>query len=328
MLIYVLPKKEAIEEIKGYFSTDREFLEELFLATTSDVVMDITEDNIKELKDNVELWVQGYAIPLEVLEEARRIKAGELSTLEFKEDFEAVLTKDDLKAEPDANHEYSEHFAGLVEGKNVLDIASGFGWIPVFLSRNKKVFALDYSYNNRIIYDKDRTYIEDTTIELFSGYPEGIVFIQNEKLETYADFSELFWRAHGAEANNITVLQGNARNLKEALSVRDNMRVSLKEENIEAVTCFFGLNHIAKNWEKVIREIYSLLKEGGTAYFALYSEFLEKFPLKGFYDWTAALEIEIIPLKRFLEEVERVGFKYSIVKHPRTDLYTIVILEK
>ncbi len=328
MLIYVLPKKEAIEEIKGYFSTDRDFLEELFLAITRDVVMDIPEDNIKELKDNIELWVQGYAIPLEVLEEVRRIKAGKTSTLEFKEDFEAVLTEDDLKAEPDANYEYSEHFAGLVEGKTVLDIASGFGWIPVFLSRNKKVLALDYSYNNRIIYDKDRTYIEDTTIELFPGYPEGRVFLQYEKLETYADFAELFWRAQGAEVNNITVLQGNARNLKEALSVRDNMKVSLKEENIEVVTCFFGLNHIAKNWKKVISEVYSLLNEGGKAYFAIYSEFLEKFPLKGFYDWTEALEIEIIPLKRFCEEVERAGFKYSIVEHSRTDLYTIVILEK
>ena len=75
MLIYVLPKKEAIEKIKGYFSTDRDFLEELFLAITRDVVMDIPEDNIKELKDNIEIWVQGYAIPLEVLEEVRRIKA-------------------------------------------------------------------------------------------------------------------------------------------------------------------------------------------------------------------------------------------------------------
>ena len=61
---------------------------------------------------------------------------------------------------------------------------------------------------------------------------------------------------------------------------------------------------------------------GDPIFFSKHNRRMEKFAK------LANLEIEIIPLKRFLEEVERAGFKYSIVEHSRTDLYTIVILEK
>ncbi len=328
MLMYALPKDEALEKIKGYFSLDREFLEELFLATAQDVVMEIPEEALEELKRNVELWLQGYAVPLEVLEEAKRIKEGNPFISELKDAFKVVIPGEDLTAEPDANYNFSKHFSELVEGNVVLDLASGFGWIPVFLSRKKRVLALDYSYNNRIIYEEDRIYIEGTTIELFPGYPEGRAFLREKKLEIYADFAELFWEAQDAKLENIVILQGDAKNLKEALSIKENKKIPLREEEIKAVTCFFGLNHIGRGWEKVVKEVYSLLKEGGKAYFALYSEHLEKFPLKGFYDWTEALEIEIIPLKNFLSEAERAGFSAEVVEHPREDLYSIVVLEK
>jgi len=319
MYTYALPRGEALEKVASYFSLERGFLEELYLATTSEVVVEIPPQAIEDLKENVELWRQGYALPLEVLKEAMRIKEGE--ALYEEGDFEVFLPGEDLEAEPDSNYQWAEHFCSLVEGKNVLDLAAGFGWVPPILSRSRRVYALDSSYGRRVVYGEKSTYVEGTNIELFPGYPGGRVFLRERGVKTYADFAALFWEKQGANLGNIRLLQEDALNLSSKFSFEG-------KNEIDSVTCFFGLNHIGKGWQRVLSGVSSLLPPRSKAYFALYSELLGKFPLKGFYDWTRALELEIIPLESFLKEARKGGFSARELRHQREKVYHVVELTR
>lgn len=225
MTRYGLPRRGALGKIGSYFSLDRGFLEELYLSTTSEVVSEIPESAIEELEENVKLWREGYALPLEVLREARRIK--ENSSSIDMEDFEAILHGEELLAEPDSDYGKARNFCSQVTGRVVLDIASGFGWIPLLLSRGKRVFALDSSYLNQIIYGRERVYIEGTSIELFPDFPEGRALLREEKLERFADFAWLFWEQHEARLEDIVMLQGDASNLGEALALNGGKKINL-----------------------------------------------------------------------------------------------------
>ncbi|WP_456474315.1 class I SAM-dependent methyltransferase, partial [Candidatus Pyrohabitans sp.] len=302
---YVLLEDAALTKVRDYLSDDRRLLEELYLALAPEPVLEIEDEALALLRENVHLWRQGYAIPLAVLEELERLSGRELEL-----GFLAMLSGEELEAEPDANIAFAREFCDSVRGERVLDIASGFGWVPVLLSSRAHVYALDSAYENPIVYGEDRIYIAGTTIELFPGFTEGQAFIRanREKFTRYADFAKLFWEKHGAELENITLLQGDASDLS-------------LTQTFDSVTIFFGLNHIGKAWRRVLSEALRVLCEGGKLHIAIYREHLAKFPLKGAYDWAEQLGVEIIALEELLKEAKALGLKPEVKRHSGEELY-------
>lgn len=309
---YVLLEETALTKVRDYLSEDRRLLEELYLALAPEPVLEIEDEALALLRENVHLWRQGYAIPLSVLEELERLSGRELEL-----GFLAMLSGEELEAEPDANITFAREFCGSVTGEKVLDIASGFGWVPVLLSSKAHVYALDSAYENPIVYEEERIYIEGTTIELFPGFTEGQAFIRanREKFTRYADFAKLFWEKHGAELENITLLQGDASNLS-------------LTQTFDSVTIFFGLNHIGKAWRQVLSEALRVLRRHGKLHIAIYREYLAKFPLKGAYDWAEQLDVEIIALEELLKEARALGLKPEVKRHSGEELYHMVEMEK
>ncbi len=322
--LYVLLSDDALARVRHLLRDDREFLEELYLALASEPVLEIDDNALELLGDNIALWKRGYALPLTVLEELERFSGKELEL-----GFVAMLSSDELEAEPDANYAFAREFCGYVKGERVLDVASGFGWVPVLLSERAQVYALDSAYANPIVYGEDRIYIEGTTIELFPGFPEGQAFIRanREKFIRYADFARLFWERHGARLENITLLQGDASSLSTARTLEGDSPLTLTEA-FDSVTIFFGLNHIGKAWRRVLGEACGALREGGTIHVAIYKEYLARFPLKGAYDWAEQLGIEIVPLEELLKEAEALGLKPKLRRHSGESLYHMVVMEK
>lgn len=321
--MYVLLDEASLDRIKDLLTEDRKLLEELYLALASEPVLEIEEDAIELLKSNLALWKQGYAIPMTALEELERFAGRELEL-----GFVAMLGEEELEAEPDASYTFAEEFCSHVRGKKVLDVASGFGWVPVLLSKSAHVFALDSAYDNPIVYEEDRIYIAGTTIELFPGFPEGQAFIRanRERFTRYADFARLFWERQGAKLENITMLKGDAADLRSVSSL-DGEQVKL-EEAFDSVTIFFGLNHVGGAWRRVLREASCALRRGGRLHVAIYREYLAKFPLKGAYDWTEQLGITIMPLGALVEEAEALGLKVRVIRHSGERLYHMLEMEK
>ena len=319
---YVLLSEESLDRVRRLLREDRSFLEELYLALATEPVLEIQEEALELLRQNLSFWRRGYAIPLRALEELERLSGEELEL-----DYEAMLGSEELEAEPDASYAFAREFCARVEGESVLDIASGFGWVPVLLSQRAQVYALDSAYENPIVYGEDRIYIAGTTIELFPGFPEGQAFIRanRERFTRYADFARLFWERHGARLEHITLLQGDASELG---SVRCLGKGALPE-SFDSVTIFFGLNHVGKAWRRVLREASRALREQGRLHVALYREYLARFPLKGAYDWAEQLDIEVIPLEELLKEAESLDLRARLVRGHRGEaLYHMVVMEK
>ncbi|NOZ59927.1 MAG: class I SAM-dependent methyltransferase [Euryarchaeota archaeon] len=322
--LYVLLSEESLARVAPLLGDDRSFLEELYLALATEPVAEIPEEELELLKENVALWRRGYAVPLRALEEVERLSGEELEL-----EFVAMLSSNELEAEPDASFAFAREFCGYVKGERVLDVASGFGWVPVLLSGRAQVYALDSAYANPIVYGEDRIYIEGTTIELFPGFPEGQAFIRanREKFTRYADFAMLFWERHGARLENITLLQGDASSLSTARTLEGDSPLKLAGA-FDSVTIFFGLNHVGRAWRRVLREACGALREGGTIHVAIYREYLARFPLKGAYDWAEQLGIEIVPLEELLKEAEALGLKPKLRRHSGESLYHMVVMEK
>jgi SAM-dependent methyltransferase len=327
--LFVLLSDDVMARVRDYLRDDREFLEELYLVLAPEPVLEIDDDALELLRDNLALWRRGYAIPLAALEEAKRFVTGNASLRSLQRGFLVMLSSEELEAEPDANYAFAKEFCSSVKGEKVLDVASGFGWVPVLLSERAHVYALDSAYKNPIIYEEDRIYIDGTTIELFPGFPEGQAFIRanREKFTCYADFARLFWEKHGAKLENITLLQGDASNLSSVRSLGGDSPLTLTEA-FDSVTIFFGLNHIGKAWRRVLSEASRVLRRHGKLHVAIYREYLAKFPLKGAYNWAEQLGIEIIPLEELLKEAEALDLKAKVKRHSGEKLYHMVEMEK
>ncbi len=329
MEFYVLLSEAALREANEYLREDRKLLEEIYLAVASEPVLEIREEALALLKENLRLWKQGYAIPIEALKEAKRFATGNPFMKSLKRGFKAVLSAEELEAEPDANYLFAREFCSSVKGSKILDLASGFGWVPVLLSRRAKVYALDSAYENKIIYEPERIRIEGTTIELFPDFPEAQNFIRaNKEIFTcYADFAKLFWEKQGANMENITLLAGSGENLS-SLRELSGAPLKLEDASFDAVTIFFGLNHVGMAWCSVLKEASRILRKHGKLHAAIYREYLARFPIKGAYNWAQQLGVEIITLEELLNEAKALNLEARIRHHSGENLYYMVEMEK
>jgi SAM-dependent methyltransferase len=325
---YVLLRPGAVKKLRtALASPSDELLEELFLALADYPVEIITQEDRELLLDNIRYWLRGYAVPSTALRELELRHPG-LRGLEEKAAL--VLSGEEIAVEPDVNLEFAREFSRHVDAREVLDVASGFGWIPVLLSKRAKVFALDKAYLNRILYQRDRIVIEGTTIELFPGSPAAREYMRRrkDKFRDYRDFACLFWSSRGAEMGNITLLQGDASNMGKCRDLTNGRDYGIASGSIEAVTCFFGFNHIP-SWREALKEVYRVLAKGGEAWITLYREYLEKFPLKFAYNWAEQLGVNMVKIKEFRELAAKLGFKINpINKYQGSTLYYLFQLKK
>ncbi len=292
MFTYILPKNAA--KLKRIFSTQQSFLEELYLALATEVVVEIDSEAVEELKSQIDRWLSGYAVPLEAIREAQRIKG-----LEERVEYELSIYEEDIRAEPDANYEFARHFCSFVEGDVIVDIASGFGWIPAILSRSRQVIAVDKNYSSEIVETPEGRFVSGTNIQIFvPGF------------KTYAEFCRAFWQNVGANLQRIEMVSGDATRLSEIPQVK----------KAQSATCFFGLNHIPE-WKEVLREAERAGIE--KIYIALYSEELAKFPVKGIYDWIERLGFQIVPIEEFKRHIAELGMNIEEIKHPNRAIYRI-----
>lgn len=313
---YALPNEAARRVIESYLKDDDAFVDELYLATSYEPVLEIEEEDRDYIRGLMSYWRKGYALPITALREIRRINTGSPSIEDLEENFLLTLLGEEIAVEPDVNLEFAREFLSHIHADKILDIASGFGWIPPLFSNRGRVLALDNSYSNRIVFEDDRIRIEGTSIELFPDWREAREYVLNrrEEFREYKDFAQLFWRFQGASLDNITILQGDAADMKNCHDLSHNREFFIEDNSMKWITCFFGLNHIGKAWKDVLRESYRVLMPKGKALIAIYKEHLEKFPLKFAYDWTEQLEIEIIKLEEFRELSEEIGFKMELTE--------------
>lgn len=292
MFTYVLPKSREL--LGRLFSKEQSFLEELYLALAEEVVVEIDEEAIEELREHIDRWLSGYAVPLEAIREAQRIRK-----VEEDIEYEMSIYEEDIEAEPDANYQFAREFCSLVREEVVLDIASGFGWIPAILSRSKHVIAVDKNYSSEIVEAPEGRFVAGTNIQIFvPGF------------KTYADFCKAFWLSVGADISRIEMISADATELSRIPEVK----------RAQVATCFFGLNHIPQ-WEKVLEEVRKAGIEN--MYVALYSEELAKFPVKGIYDWTEKLGFHIVPIEEFKSCVEGLGMHAHEVEHDNRAIYRV-----
>ncbi len=245
---------------------------------------------LKKYKDYV-YWINGYAIPENVLKEIGLSK--KYIRYSIDESF--------LVAEPDANLEIALNFCRKIfdhenmKKMRVLDIASGFGYVPALLSKRYDVIATDLNYLKRIKRIDGRFFVDNTNIEIF-------VNIDNYNLKYFYHFSRFVWKKLGGDVDRIFVISC------------DVSKIPLKDSSIDIVTCFFSFNHIS-NWKKCIDEIYRVLKHGGKVYVTLYKEILEKFPIKGSYNWLRDLSLKIIDLNEFRNYVKKLFNEILLEEH-------------
>lgn len=323
---YVLLGRGGVEKLERVLaSPGEELLEELFLALADYPVELITQEDKELLLDNIRYWRRGYAMPLTALRELE-LRYPRLRGIEHKAVL--VLEGEEIAVEPDVNLEFARGFAEYVKAGEVLDVASGFGWIPVLLSRRAKVLALDKAYLNRVIYQEDRVFIEGTTIELFPGAAGAGEYLRREGVRDYRDFARLFWSSRKAEMGNILLLQGDASDMTKCRDLTSGREYGIASGSLEAVTCFFGFNHIAP-WREALKEVYRVLAKGGEAWVTLYREYLGKFPLKFVYNWVEQLGVTMVKIKEFRELAAKLGFKVTpIDKYQGSTLYYLLRLKK
>jgi ubiquinone/menaquinone biosynthesis C-methylase UbiE len=114
--------------------------------------------------------------------------------------------------------------------------------------------------------------------------------------------------------DNIKILEGDATDMKKCYDFAKKSYVSIRRNSIQAVTCFFGLNHI-KNWKESIRDIHRILIPKGSAFITIYKEYLEKFPVKFVYGWAEKMGIQMIKKEDFLSLARSMGFKTEEIEH-------------
>lgn len=319
---YALLKTDALRLLRAALKNPRnDQIEDLFLALADFPVEEITPEDRKLLLDNISYWLKGYTPPVTALKE--------LGIRNPEKKAAVILRGEDIAVEPDVNYEFARDFVSRVRGGKILDIASGFGWIPPLLSKKARVLALDKAYLNRVVYEEDRIYIEDTTIELFPDSPSARNYLRRErKLRDYRDFALLFWNSRQADIDRITLLQGDASDFRRCRDLTRNQECSIEDASVDGVTCFFSFNHIPE-WRAALSEVYRVLKRGEDAWVTLYREYLEKFPVKFAYDWTDQLGVKIVKIKDFREQAEELGFQVSPIKDYRgTTLYFLLRLKK
>jgi SAM-dependent methyltransferase len=329
---YILPNERLLKVIRSYLEDKDSVAEEILLSISDEPILEVQDEDRKFISETMDYWEKGYAIPLSALEELKRIHTGNPSVDAFKEDFLITLFGEEIEVEPDVNLEFAYDFIMHIRSREILDIASGFGWIPPLFSKKGRVLALDNSYTNRIIYGEDgRLTIEGTSIEIFPSWSEAKEYVmQNrEQFQQYKDFAKLFWASHGASMGNITLLQGDATNMGRCLDLSKGGEYTIGENSIKTITCFFGLNHIGNAWTEVLEEIYRVLAPGGEALITIYREYLEKFPVKFSYDWTAQLKIGIIGIRYLEKKSTELGFKIKHIDgHRGEKLFYFLSLQK
>jgi len=312
---YVLLKKRALEKIGPYLEADDKFLEELFLATAREPVFEIEEEDLEFMNEMVAFWKKGYAIPSSAVDEMKRIHP---ALKNIGKDFAAVFRGEDIEVEPDVNFEFAKEFLTHVHSKEILDIASGFGWIPPLFSKRGKVKAIDISYDNKIVHKREgggtiTTNIEGTSIALFPDSPADreYLFENKEEFRTYRDFAMLFWKSVGANLENITAISEDATDMKQ------------RADSVGTVTCFFGLNQIP-GWKEVIKEVSRILVPGGTFLISIYREYLERFPVKSSYNWIKDIPAAMIEKKELLKYSK---ILFELRNSRKKDLFYIIELE-
>jgi SAM-dependent methyltransferase len=324
---YALLNEETLEKVKTYLRDS--VAEELLLSISYEPLLEITKEDLDQFKEIMDYWRKGHAMPVSALEELRRIRTGSPSIVDLRRGFVVTLYGEEISVEPDVNLEFAQEFVDYIEAKEILDIASGFGWIPPLFSRKGRVLALDNSYSNRIIFDKDgKMRVEGTNIELFPDWPSAKEYIMKRKKEfrEYKDFAKLFWRSHGANLDNIVLLRGDATDLRNCYDLTNGRESQIGDNSIQTVTCFFGLNHIGKLWKDVLRETYRVLTPEGIALISIYKEYLERFPLKFAYNWTRKLGIEIIKIEELEKFSGYLKFEFRLIKNHR--LFYLISLRK
>ncbi len=274
-------------------------VDEVILALSPTPVYEITDEMRRYVEELIKLWKNGYAMPLEALKEIKYQFSGSRDLGSFKKEIEVSIHGSLLIAEPDANYEFALEFCKRIkdQAQRVLDVASGFGYIPAILSKKYKVYALDKNYDNRIVLKNGRAFVENTNIEI-KKYSEDI--------KTYKDFCKAFWGFLGANLDNIKFIVADAEKI---------------EGKYDIITCFFGLNHV-ENWIKVMESIRkSAMKR---IYITIYREYLEKFPIKFTYNWLKELGVKMVSFKDFYSYCK----KYFKVKVDKKAMFYLIELEK
>jgi SAM-dependent methyltransferase len=319
---YVVLKQKPLRLLRAVLKNPKEkLLDEIILALADYPVDMITRESKELLRENIRYWLKGYAVPFTVLKE--------VGFKEPEKKAQLLLRGEDIAVEPDVNYEFASDFTSRIKAEKILDIASGFGWVPPLLSKKAKVLALDKAYLNRVIYQEDRIYIDGTTIELFPDSRAAREYIKKErKLRDYRDFALLFWNSRKACMDNITLLQGDATDLRSCQNLNKQEGFPIDDESFEAATCFFAFNHIP-NWRGALKETYRVLMEGGEAWTTLYREHLERFPVKFAYNWTEHLKTKIVKIEEFTMQAEKAGFRVKPIKKYRgASLYYLLRLRK
>ena len=253
------------------------------------------EECIKNYKE-YEYWIHGYAIPENVFKKLNISRKYIL--YEIDEEY--------LIAEPDANIEFAYDFCKeFKDGSIVVDIASGFGYVPAILSKRFFVIAIDLNYGKKIVKSGDRYFIKDTNIEVYIN-PEEY------SLKNYADFSRFVWESLGGNLSNIRLI------------ISDINLIPIKTSSVDYVSSFFGLNHV-KHWKKAVHETFRILKKGGYFISTIYKEILEKFPIKNSYEWVKDIGINIISLDEYLECINKL-FEIEFVEDKK--LYYKIVAKK
>ncbi len=299
---YVLLSEGWLERLRGV-ELSREVLEELVLATASEPVVEIGEEVLAEVAEVAGLWREGYAVPFSALVELLGRERAE----DALRSAVAVIPEEELVAEPDASFEVAREFCGLVRGERVLDIGSGFGWVPVLLSQRCRVFALDSAYDRRVVRVGEGLRVEGTNIVL-SGWVAAL-----GEVRCYADFATLFWSAHGARMESIGVLCGDARRAEDARWVRGAEKPPSLRGFFDCATAFFSFNHM-EGWEEVLRSLKGVLAGNARVYVALYPEHLRFFPVKGTYRWEEELGVRVFGREELVRCAEDAGYGVEVVR--------------
>ncbi len=274
-------------------------IEELILAVSPEPITNITEDMKKNAEELLSFWKRGSAIPMEALKEIKRQFSGSRNLGALKREILVKIYGSYLIAEPDANYDFALEFCSRItaSANEVLDVASGFGYIPAILSKKFKVYALDKNYNNRVVVKNGRAYIENTNIEIKRYFDD---------IKTYKDFCKAFWEYLGADLKNIEFIVADAENI---------------EGKYDIITCFFGLNHV-ENWLNVMESIKNSVRK--KVYITIYREYLEKFPIKFTYNWTKEIGVKIVNFNELYSFCK----KHFKIKFEKKDMFYLIELEK
>jgi len=300
---YVLLDERWLHRLRGIELSD-ELLEELVLALAEVPVLEVGREELEEMRRLVGLWREGYAVPFPALVEL----LGRAEAERALEEARAVIEGRELMAEPDANLEVAREFCGLVDAERVLDVGSGFGWVPVLLSWRAEVVALDSAYSRRVMVEEGCLRVEGTNIVL-SPWVRML-----GEVRCYGDFAALFWKMHGARMERISLRCADATRLEELFV----------DDKPECATAFFSFNHM-REWRSVLRSLAGVVE---VVYAAIYAEHLQWFPVKGSYGWMEGLGVRAVELEEMLQTAEAMGFDAEVIEGSCRHLAEFAVLHR